>query len=187
MCGACPRFRSRPFSTFRTRSLNRPGLQGLLGLVNSGKVDGVIVAKLDRLTRPIRTVREAPGRANLGPRVTGHRLGSRTSAITIRGAVSQWEREAIGERTRDALCHKRSRGRRVGSIAFGSRLAPDDEHLEPEPTEQAALTEIQCLRRNGTTLRGIAAALNLGAYRTRCGTPWRLAFWENFAPRVAEY
>src|SRR5437868_1651792 len=28
--------------------------------------------------------------------------------ITIMAAVSQWEREAIGERTRDALRHKRS-------------------------------------------------------------------------------
>jgi hypothetical protein len=38
-------------------------------------------------------------------------------------AVSQWEREAIGERTRDAMRHKRSQGERVGNIAFGSRLA----------------------------------------------------------------
>jgi len=43
--------------------------------------------------------------------------------ITIVGAVSQWEREAIGERTRDALRHKRSQGQRVGNIAFGSRIA----------------------------------------------------------------
>jgi DNA invertase Pin-like site-specific DNA recombinase len=90
------------------------------------------------------------------------------------GAVSQWERDAIGERTRDALRHKRSQGRRVGNIAFGSRLAPDGEHLEPEPTEQAALAEIRRLRAEGTTLRGIASALNHGAHRTRRGTPWRL-------------
>ena len=34
--------------------------------------------------------------------------------ITIMGAVSRWEREAIGERTRDALRHKRGNGERVG-------------------------------------------------------------------------
>ena len=55
--------------------------------------------------------------------------------ITIMGAVSQWEREAIGERTRDALRHKRNQGQRVGNIAFGFRLAPDGEHLEQNPTE----------------------------------------------------
>ena len=33
--------------------------------------------------------------------------------LNIMAAVSQWEREAIGERTRDALRHKRTNGERV--------------------------------------------------------------------------
>ena len=94
--------------------------------------------------------------------------------LNIMAAVSQWEREAIGERTRDALRHKRSQGRRVGNIAFGSRLAEDGEYLEPDPAEQAALAEIRRLRSQGTTLRGIAAALNHRELRTRRGTAWRL-------------
>jgi site-specific DNA recombinase len=94
--------------------------------------------------------------------------------ITIMGAVNQWEREAIGERTRDALHHKRSQGQRVGNIAFGSRLAQDGQHLEPEAGEQAALAEIKRLRSQGTTLRGIAVALNHRKFRTRRGTAWRL-------------
>jgi site-specific DNA recombinase len=89
-------------------------------------------------------------------------------------AVSQWEREAIGERTRDAMRHKRSQGERVGNIAFGSRLSPDRRYLEPDPTEQAALAEIRNLRRQGQTLRGIAATLNSRGHRTRRGTGWRL-------------
>jgi len=89
-------------------------------------------------------------------------------------AVSQWEREAIGERTRDALRHKRSQGERVGNIAFGFRLAGDGQHVEPDPGEQEVLAEIQRLRNEGATLRGIAAALNHKALRTRRGTPWRL-------------
>ena len=94
--------------------------------------------------------------------------------LNIMAAVSQWEREAIGERTRDAMRHKRSQGERVGHIAFGSRLARDGRRLEPDPPEQAALAEIRRLRRDGVTLRGIAAALNHRAYRTRRGTAWRL-------------
>jgi len=54
--------------------------------------------------------------------------------LNIMAAVSQWEREAIGERTRDAMRHKRSQGERVGNIgirlpafrrraAFGTRSA----------------------------------------------------------------
>src|SRR5712671_4017390 len=90
------------------------------------------------------------------------------------GAVSQWEREAIGERTRDALRHKRSNGERIGNIEFGYRLSSDRRHLEPDPTEQTALAEIRNLRRKGYTLRRIAATLNTRGHRTRRGTPWRL-------------
>jgi len=88
--------------------------------------------------------------------------------------ISQWEREAIGERTRDALNHKRNRGERTGNVPFGSRLAADGRHLEPEPTEQAALAEIRRMRTEGASMRTIAAQLNERAYRTRRGTPWRL-------------
>ena len=72
--------------------------------------------------------------------------------ITIMGAVSQWEREA----------------------EFGFRLSADLRHLEPDATEQAALAEIRNLRRQGQTLRGIAATVNSRGHRTRRGTPWRL-------------
>lgn len=94
--------------------------------------------------------------------------------ITIMGAVSQWEREAIGERTRDALRHKRGNGERVGNIEFGYRLAADGRHVEAEPAEQAALAEIHKLRRQGHALRGIATTLNGLGHRTRRGTEWRL-------------
>jgi DNA invertase Pin-like site-specific DNA recombinase len=88
--------------------------------------------------------------------------------------VSQWEREAIGERTRDALNHKRNNGERVGNIRFGYRLGADGTHVEPDPAEQTVLDEIRNLREGGHTLRGIAAALNHRTLRTRRGTAWRL-------------
>jgi len=94
--------------------------------------------------------------------------------ITIMGAVSQWEREAIGERTREALQHKRSNGERVGNIEFGYRLASDGRRVERDPTEQAALAAIRKLRAQGCTMRGIAVALNRQGYRTRRGSQWRL-------------
>lgn len=56
----------------------------------------------------------------------------------------------------------------------GFRLAPDGEHLEQNPTEQAALEEIRKLRSQGHSMRRIAAVLNHRCYRTRRGTPWRL-------------
>ena len=70
--------------------------------------------------------------------------------------------------------HKRGNGERVGNIEFGFRLSSDLRHLEPDPTEQAALVEIRSLRHQGQTLRGIAATLNGSGHRTRRGTAWRL-------------
>jgi DNA invertase Pin-like site-specific DNA recombinase len=89
-------------------------------------------------------------------------------------AVSQWEREAIGERTRDALRHKRGKGERVGNIAFGYRLSSDGVHVEPDPAEQSALAAIRKLRSGGHSLRAVAGALNTSGHRTRRGTAWRL-------------
>jgi hypothetical protein len=70
--------------------------------------------------------------------------------------------------------HKRSNGERVGNIPYGYRLATDGRHLEEDPAEQAVLAEIRRRRREGATLRGIAAALNQRELQTRRGTVWRL-------------
>jgi DNA invertase Pin-like site-specific DNA recombinase len=163
------------------KSLNRPGLQRLLTLVHSGRVDAVIVAKLDRLTRSVKdlcSLLELFEKRKVALISVAESLDTGSAAgrlvITIMGAVSQWEREAIGERTRDALRHKRGNGERVGNIAFGYRLSLDGLHLEPDPTEQRALSAIQELRQGGHSLRGIAATLNRQGQHTRRGTPWRL-------------
>jgi site-specific DNA recombinase len=163
------------------KSLNRPGLQRLLDLINAGKVESVIVAKLDRLTRSVKDLcglLELFEKRKVALVSVAESLDTGSAAgrlvITIMAAVSQWEREAIGERTRDALRHKRSKGERVGNIEFGYRLAADGVHVEPDPAEQAALATVRQVRSDGHSLRAVAAGLNESGYRTRRGTPWRL-------------
>jgi site-specific DNA recombinase len=163
------------------KSLQRPGMERLLTLVDGKKVQAVIVAKLDRLTRSVKdlcTLLERFERRSVALISVAESLDTGSAAgrlvLNIMTAVSQWEREAIGERTRDALSHKRNRGERVGNIPFGSRLADDGQHLEPDPVEQTALAEIRRLRSDGAAMRKIAATLNQRAYLTRRGTPWRL-------------
>jgi site-specific DNA recombinase len=120
------------------KNLNRPGLHRLLSLVNSGKVHGVIVAKLDRLTRSVKDLcqlLELFERKGVALVSVAEWFDTRPAAgrlvITIMGAVSQWQREAIGERTRDVLAHKRSNGERVGNIHYGYRLVAS--RIEPSP------------------------------------------------------
>jgi len=162
------------------KNLNRPGLQRLLSLVQAGKVQAVIVAKLDRLTRSVKdlcSLLELFGKKNVALISVAESLDTSTAAgrlvITIMGAVSQWEREAIGEGTREALRHKKKKGERVGNIPFGFRLSPEGRRLEADAVEQDAMTAINKLRAQGHSLRRIAVALNRQGHRTRCGSAWR--------------
>jgi site-specific DNA recombinase len=100
-----------------------PGLQRLPDLINAGKVDTVIVAKLDRLTRSVKDLcglLELFEKRKVALVSVAESLDTGSAAwrrvITIMAAVSQREREAIGERTRDALRPKRGKGERVGNI-----------------------------------------------------------------------
>src|SRR5271154_4777524 len=143
------------------KSLNRPGMAKLLTMVDAGKVKAVIVAKLDRLTRSVKDLCELLERferRGVALVSVAESLDTGSAAgrlvLNIMTAVSQWEREAIGERTRDAMSHKRSNGERVGNIQFGYRLCRDAKHVEPDPAEQAVLEEIYRLRNSGHTMRG---------------------------------
>jgi site-specific DNA recombinase len=163
------------------KSLQRPGMERLLALVDGRKVQAVIIAKLDRLTRSVKDLCELLERferRGVALISVAESLDTSSAAgrlvLNIMTAVSQWEREAIGERTRDAMSHKRANGERVGNIRFGYRLGADGKHVEPDPAEQGVLQEIRHLRQTGHTMRGIAAALNRRTVRTRRGTAWRL-------------
>jgi DNA invertase Pin-like site-specific DNA recombinase len=165
------------------KSLKRPGLQRALQLLKAGHADGLLIAKLDRLSRSVKDWNALIDRY-FGER-GGRELFSVADSIDTRSAagrlvlnvlmsVGQWEREAIGERTRDALRHKRSNGQRIsGRIPFGFRLADDGVLLVEDPTEQAILREIDGLRAAGLSLRKIAAALNREGVPTKEGGEWQ--------------
>ena len=149
------------------KSLNRPGLQRIMALVNSGKVQAVIVAKLDRLTRSVKDLcgllellekRKVALISVAESLDTGSVMHNANMVITIMGAVSQGEREAIGERTRDAFRHKRGNRERVGNIAFGYRLSADERsywnRTEPNrpPFPQFMTFELQVTASDGLRL-----------------------------------
>ena len=165
------------------KSLNRPGMARLLSLVDAGAVDTVIIAKLDRLTRSVKILPNCwsdSTRRGVSLVSVAESLDTRTAAgrlvLNIMTAVSQWEREAIGERTRDAMHHKRANGERVGTVPFGYRMAADGLHLEADPAEQGILSRIRELKAAGYTTRQIADELNRQGFTTRRGTAWRFQY-----------
>jgi DNA invertase Pin-like site-specific DNA recombinase len=162
------------------KSLDRPGMERLLTMVDARAVDVVIIAKLDRLTRSVKDLAELLERftrRGVSLVSVAESLDTGTAAgrlvLNIMTAVSQWEREAIGERTRDAMQHKRANGERVGTIPFGFRMTEDGSRLEQDPAEQDVLARIHELKASGRTLREIADELNRQGYKTRRGTAWR--------------
>ena len=168
------------------KDLNRPGLARLLALVEQRNVDTVIVAKLDRLTRSVRDLGELLERferRDVSLISVAESLDTGTAAgrlvLNVMASVSQWEREVIGERTREALAHKKAQGHRIGTVPFGYALADDGRTLIPQSDEQATLDLLRDCRAAGFSLRATASELNRHGRRTRSGTPWRHEYVRN--------
>ena len=163
---------------YSAKTLVRPGLERALNLLKTGKAEALLVVKLDRLTRSVadlgRLVERyfAPGKAALlsvGEQIDTRSAGGRL-VLNVLASVSQWEREAIGERTSAALQHKAAQGEYTGGdTPYGYRLAADGERLEQEPAEQVLVAEARRLRGRGLSLRGVARHLEAQGFRTRMG------------------
>jgi DNA invertase Pin-like site-specific DNA recombinase len=174
------------------KDMDRPGLRRVLAMVDAREVSGVIVAKLDRLTRSVKDLAdmlETFNRRGAALVSVAESLDTGSAAgrlvLNVMTAVSQWEREAIGERTRDAMAHKKANGQRVGTVPFGYRLAADGVHLDVEPSEQRIVGLIRDLRSSGLSLQAIADRLNADGVRTRRGTAWRNQYVHNALRAVA--
>jgi DNA invertase Pin-like site-specific DNA recombinase len=162
------------------KDLDRPDMARILELVHSRAVGMVIVAKLDRLTRSVRDLAillERFDKRGVFLVSVAESLDTGSAAVrlvlNVMTAVSQWAREAIGEQTRDAMRHKKSKLAYIGNAPYDFRLAADGKHVAPEPCEQAILERIQRLRKGGQSLRKIAAELNRNGVLTRQGSPGR--------------
>jgi DNA invertase Pin-like site-specific DNA recombinase len=82
------------------------------------------------------------------------------------------EREAIGERIRDALTAKRHRGERTSRHApIGFRFTAAGR-LEPNAKEQNQLAVVADCRRSGFAWQKIADELARLGYKARSGRPW---------------
>jgi len=162
------------------KTLNRPGMARVLELVRSRKVDAVFVAKLDRVTRSVRDLAdlvETFRKRGVALVSAAESLDTSTAAgrmvINLLATVAQWEREAVGERTSDALRHKQAIGEFIGGAApYGFALATDGASLVPVAAEQAVLEQARELRAAGLSLRKVAARLTECGKVARNGRPF---------------
>jgi DNA invertase Pin-like site-specific DNA recombinase len=168
------------------KSLNRPGIQQALKMLRNGEADALAIVKLDRLTRSLKDWQtlvdtyfgERGGKQLLS---VSDSIDTRTAAgrlvLNVLMSVAAWEREATGERTRDALRHKIANRERVGKVRYGFNLADDGRTLTPNSEELAAIDLMRQLRAGGLTLRAIATELTARGIKTKEG----LANWTHQA------
>lgn len=160
------------------KSLNRPGLQAALAALKAGQTDGIIVAKLDRLTRSVKdmgTLLDGYFREAFAFHSVGEQINTTTAAgrlvLNVLTSVAEWERETISERTSAALAVKRSRGEKTGGgVPFGHDVV--DGKLVENPAEQRALRLIESLRAQGYGYHRIAGQLNDDHIFTKTGRAW---------------
>ena len=156
----------------------RPGLAEALRRLEAGAADGLLVAKLDRLTRSVRDLGELLERvfARACLVSVAEQIDTSTAAgrlvVHVLGAVAQWERETIAERTREVLRSMKARGLRTGSVPHGRRLGLDGSTLELDADELEAALLARKLRRRGASLRAIGLELWRAGHYSRRGGPW---------------
>src|SRR3954463_14915937 len=133
---------------FSGASLDRPALQELLAEVRAGKIDIIVVYKVDRLTRSLADF------AKLVELFDQHSVSfvsvtqsfnttSSMGRLTLNVLLSfaQFEREVIGERVRDKVAASKRKGIWVGGpIPLGYRVA--DKQVLVVPEQAAAVRTI---------------------------------------------
>jgi len=168
------------------KTLDRPGLQRALAALREGRADGLLVAKLDRLTRRVVDLGElieayfAAERWSLVS--VADQIDTRTAAgrmtLFILMSVAQWEIEAIAERTVEALAHLRASGVTLGGAGLGWEHAAERDpttgrrEIRELPGELATVARIKELRAEGRSYAAIARQLTAEGHRPKRDGRW---------------
>ncbi len=158
------------------KTLDRPGLNRALGMLEAGEAEALVIVKLDRLTRSVRDL-DYLLENYFGDRFSlmsvQEQVDTRTASgrlvLNVLVSVSQWEREVIGERTSQALQHKKAQGEHIGGVGFGYQVS--DGKLT-KGQDYRVVESIVGMRGRGETLISIANKLNADGIKTARGGLW---------------
>jgi site-specific DNA recombinase len=160
------------------RTVNRPGLQAALAEVTRTR-GALVVYSLSRLARSTKDaigLSERLEKAGADLVSLSERIDTTSAAgkmvFRMLAVLAEFERDLVSERTRGALAHLASIGRRVGEIPYGFQLADDGQHLEADDAEATMLEDLRRLRTEGATWQAIADALNARGLTTKKGKAW---------------
>lgn len=162
-------------------TLERTALQRLLRACVDGRVDRVVVWKLDRLTRKLEDwarLTEFFEQTGIELTLAGQALDGAGFSVThfvqhVLASFAEYERELIGERLRDARAGRRALGLRAsGRVPFGYGVDGSTRQLVPDAEESEVVREIFGRAAGGASAAAIASWLNDSGHTTR-GTKHR--------------
>ena len=170
---------------FSAKSLERPGIKRALAMLASNQANAIVVVKLDRLTRSVKDLgylcdsyfREGLPYSLLSVSDSiDTRSASGKLMLNVLMSVAQWEREAISERTQEAMDELKRRGVRMGGAPYGWQYTKEpDEHgrrnIVIHPGEQKIILRICAMHREGLSVLDIAKRLTADGVRPR-GEEW---------------
>jgi site-specific DNA recombinase len=158
---------------FSGGSMERPALRRLLEDINAGKVDIVVVYKVDRITRSLgdfARIVEVFDRRNVSFVSVTQAFNTTSSmgrlTLNVLLSFAQFEREVTGERIRDKIAQSKARGMWMGGnppLGYDAR----DRGLVINDSEAAVVRHIfERYLALGST-RGLAEELGRDGYRSK--------------------
>jgi len=164
---------------FTGGNMDRPALKRLLADVEAGKIDAIVVYKVDRLSRSLldftrlMEVLDRKGCSFVSVTQqfnTTHSMGRLTLNILL--SFAQFEREIISERTRDKMSAARRKGKWVGgSLILGFDLNAERTRLVINESEAEQVRAIFGLYIETQSVLATAAEMNLRG--------WQRKTWSN--------
>ena len=161
---------------FSGGNMERPALQGLLADIRAGRIDIVVVYKVDRLTRSLadfaRLVElfDAQGASFVSVTQqfnTTSSMGRLTLNVLL--SFAQFEREVTGERIRDKIAASKKKGMWMGgNVPLG--YDANERTLVINPAEAETVRRVFALYRELGCVRRVKEEADRLGLRTKCST-----------------
>lgn len=157
-------------------NMDRPALRRLLADIEAGKIDCVVVYKVDRLSRSLldfARIMETFDRYNVAFVSVTQAFNTASSmgrlVLNVLLSFAQFEREMISERTRDKIAAARRKGKWSGGMPVLG-YGVEQTKLVVDPDEAERVREIFSLYLDRESLLDVVKELNERDWRTKCWT-----------------
>ena len=160
------------------KTLDRPGIQEALRLIERKEVEALIVYKIDRLTRSVKDLnflvelfeKKAFSLVSLQESLDATTATGRLM-MNLLASVSQWEREVIGERTKMAMNFLKQNKKVYSRPVYGFDI--EEGRLVENPEEQETIRLMMRNREEGFAYEKIANDLTKKGSQTKRGGIWK--------------